>query len=136
MAVSAAATVFAFAGLGAVSSPAAAIALMALVGLAAFVWNVLTAAFRQSVVPVGIQGRVSSVYRFATWGSVAIGAVLGGAATSALGQRAPFLLAALGLGLASVVFLPWLSNERLDRAATRARPVSALLPRPRPAGTM
>jgi hypothetical protein len=122
MAVSAAATVLAFAGLGAVSSPAAAIALMALVGLAAFVWNVLTAAFRQSVVPVRIQGRVSSVYRFATWGSLAIGAVLGGAATGALGPRAPFLLAALGLGLASVVFLPRLSNERLATAWAASPP--------------
>jgi MFS family permease len=135
MAVSAAATVFAFAGLGAASSPAAAIALMALFGLAAFVWNVLTAAFRQSVVPVGIQGRVSSVYRFATWGAVAIGAVLGGAATSALGQRAPFLLAALGLGVASVVFLPWLSNERLSLSAAGARELGPVLHRARTAGT-
>jgi MFS family permease len=119
MAVCAAATVFAFAGLGAVSSPPAAVALMSVVGLAAFVSNVLTAAFRQSVVPCGIQGRVSSVYRFATWGAVAIGAVLGGAVSGALGQRAPFVMAALGLGVASVVFLPWLSNERLSHAVAR-----------------
>jgi MFS family permease len=77
----------------------------------------LTSAFRQSVVPDRLQGRVSSAYRFATWGAVAIGAVLGGTTTSLFGQRAPFLLAALGLALACVVGLPWLTTERLERAA-------------------
>ncbi len=123
IALSAAATVAAYAGLGLTSQPWAALLLMALVGLAAFVWNVLTAAFRQSVVPGRLQGRVSSVYRFATWGAVSIGAVLGGAITSLLGQRAPFLLAALGLALACVVALPWLTTERLERAvATETGP--------------
>jgi predicted MFS family arabinose efflux permease len=120
MAVSATATVAVYAGLGLTDRPWVAILLMALLGLAAFVWNVLTSAFRQSVVPVRLQGRVSSIYRFATWGAVAIGAVLGGATTSRLGQHAPFLLAALGLAVACSVSLPWLSNERLERAARAA----------------
>jgi predicted MFS family arabinose efflux permease len=109
-------TVLAYAGLGLTSRPAVAIGLMALVGLAAFVWNVLTASFRQAVVPIGMQGRVSSVYRFATWGAVAVGAVWGGAVAGSLGPRAPFLLAALGLAAASVVGLPWLTNARLAKA--------------------
>jgi hypothetical protein len=91
---------------------------MCLIGLAAFVWNVLTSAFRQVVVPVGIQCRVSSVYRFATWGAVSIGAVVGGWTASLLGQRAPFMVAALGLAAACVVGLPRLTNARLKAAAT------------------
>jgi predicted MFS family arabinose efflux permease len=116
MAFSAAATVAVYAGLGLTSNWVVAIVLMSLLGLAAFVWNVLTAAFRQCVVPARIQGRVSSVYRFATWGAIAGGALLGGVTTDLLGQRAPFLMAALGLAGASVVCLPWLTNERLERA--------------------
>jgi predicted MFS family arabinose efflux permease len=122
MSVSAMATVLAYAGLGLTTRPATAIGLMALLGLAAFVWNVLTASFRQSVVPARIQGRVSSAYRFATWGSLAIGAVLGGMTTSLLGQRAPFLLAATGLAVACVVWLPRLSNDRLVLARAAALP--------------
>jgi predicted MFS family arabinose efflux permease len=118
MAVSAAATVAAYAGLGLTETPAVAVGLMCLIGLAAFVWNVLTSAFRQVVVPVGIQCRVSSVYRFATWGAVSIGAVVGGSTASLLGQRAPFMVAALGLAAACVVGLPRLTNARLKAAAT------------------
>ena len=59
---------------------------------------------------------------------------VGGAATGALGAGAPFLLAALGLGLASVVFLPWLSNERLERACAAAQAAPVVIPSPRAAG--
>jgi predicted MFS family arabinose efflux permease len=121
MAVSAVATAAVYAGLGLTSDPAVAIGLMALLGLAAFVWNVLTASFRQVVVPARIQGRVSSVYRFATWGAIAIGAVLGGVVTDLFGPHAPFLIAALGLAGASVVCLPWLTNDRVARATLLTR---------------
>jgi MFS family permease len=120
MALSAAVTVAAYAGLGLTTTPWVALALMAQIGVAAFVWNVLTSAFRQSVVPDRLQGRVSSAYRCATWGAVSVGAVLGGTVSSLFGQRAPFLVAAVGLAVASLACLPRLTNERLKETATAA----------------
>jgi hypothetical protein len=62
------ASVLAYAGMGLASHGAVGFALLALVGAAAMVWNVLTASFRQAVVPSRLQGRINSVYRGATWG--------------------------------------------------------------------
>lgn len=42
-------------------------------------WNVVTVSLRQSVIPDHLLGRVNSVYRFLAWGSIPIGAALGGA---------------------------------------------------------
>lgn len=41
-------------------------------------WNVITVALRQSVIPDDLLGRVNSVYRFFAWGAIPIGALLGG----------------------------------------------------------
>jgi MFS family permease len=110
-------------GLGLTRWPAVAYALMAVIGLAAFVWNVITASFRQSVVPLALQGRVSSVYRFGTWGVMSVGALLGGATASRWGLQAPFLVTAAALATAGTLTLPRLTNARLDaaRAAARSR---------------
>jgi MFS family permease len=113
-------TVLAYAGLGLTSHAAVAFVLLAVVGAAAMVWNVLTASFRQAVVPGRLQGRINSVYRGATWGVIPIGAALGGAAADHLGLRAPFLLSAALLAVANGVGLPHLSTARLARARAEA----------------
>lgn len=41
-------------------------------------WNIVTVSFRQTVIPHALLGRVNSVYRFFAWGSIPIGAALGG----------------------------------------------------------
>ena len=41
-------------------------------------WNVVTVSLRQAVIPDHLLGRVNSVYRFLAWGSIPIGAALGG----------------------------------------------------------
>lgn len=41
-------------------------------------WNIVTVSFRQTVIPDALLGRVNSVYRFFAWGSIPIGAALGG----------------------------------------------------------
>ena len=41
-------------------------------------WNVVTVSLRQAVIPDHLLGRVTSVYRFLAWGSIPIGAALGG----------------------------------------------------------
>jgi MFS family permease len=113
-------TVAVYAGLGLTRQPLAAGTLMALLGVAAFVWNVITASFRQTVAPDGLRGRVSSAYRFATWGVSALGALLGGAVASRWGLQAPFLVAAVALGAAALVAMPRLTNVRLTAARAAA----------------
>lgn len=42
-------------------------------------WNVITVSLRQRLIPDHLLGRVNSVYRFFAWGSMPIGAAIGGA---------------------------------------------------------
>jgi len=42
------------------------------------IWNVITVSLRQSIIPDHLLGRVNSVYRFFAWGSIPIGALVGG----------------------------------------------------------
>jgi predicted MFS family arabinose efflux permease len=112
------ATAVAFAGLAFTSDGAVAFTLLALLGGAAMVWNVLSTSFRQAVVPSRLQGRVNSIYRGASWGVISVGAALGGVVADRLGLRAPFLLAAAVVVVAGALGLPWLRTARL--AAARA----------------
>jgi predicted MFS family arabinose efflux permease len=41
-------------------------------------WNVITVSLRQTIIPAHLLGRVNSVYRFFAWGSIPIGAAMGG----------------------------------------------------------
>ena len=112
------ATVAADAGLALTRRPVVAVALLAVVGAAAFAFNVVSVSYCQSVVPDGLQGRVSSTYRFATWGINPVGAALGGVLAHAAGIAAVFWAAAAVLALAGAGALPALTNARL--AAGRA----------------
>jgi MFS family permease len=68
------------------------------------VWNTVTVSLRQRVVPPSLFGRVNSVYRWLVWGSLSIGAALGGIVARGFGLRAPFFLGA-GFGAAALVVL-------------------------------
>ena len=118
IAVTVGATVLADVGLALTRHPGVAVGLLALVGAAAFAFNVVSVSYRQSVVPDGLQGRVSSTYRFATWGINPVGAGLGGVIAQAAGIPAVFWSAAAVLALVAVGVLPVLTNGRL--AAGRA----------------
>jgi predicted MFS family arabinose efflux permease len=58
----------AWALLAATGHPVLAGLALAVYGFAAVWWNVVTASFRQAVVPERLQGRVNSAYRLASWG--------------------------------------------------------------------
>lgn len=72
-------------------------AMMVAVAFAGGVWNVLTNSLRQAVTPDRLLGRVQSAHRLLSWGAVPFGTLLGGAAASVYGLRAPFLIAAVML---------------------------------------
>ena len=90
----------------------------------AVLWNVITVSLRQSIIPAELLGRVNSVYRFFGWGSIPVGAFIGGLLVSTmehitsreLALRSPYFLSAL-LGLILMIFAaPKLTSEKIERA--------------------
>jgi MFS family permease len=70
------------------------------------VWNVTLLSLRQAIVPDRLMGRVVGAIRLIGFGSIPIGALLGGVVARQLGLRAPFLLGAAVLALAAVAAAP------------------------------
>ncbi|MCV3270072.1 MFS transporter [Roseobacter sinensis] len=87
--------------------------------LVAALWNVVTVSYRQRSIPDDLLGRVNSVYRFFGWGTMSLGALLGGAVVSFgepflgrdLALSLPFVLAAAGTGL---LFLWGVNRLKID----------------------
>jgi MFS family permease len=77
--------------------------MLILLGFAGALWNVVTTSLRQRLVPDRLLGRVNSAHRMLSWGSIPIGALLGGLVARSFGLRAPFLLAAVILAGLAVV---------------------------------
>ncbi|WP_249998263.1 MFS transporter [Actinoplanes sp. M2I2] len=76
--------------------------------LGAFTFNVLQVSLCQAVTPPHLLGRMNSVFRFATWGVIPLGAAGGGLLVDAIGLRGVFWLAA---ALNALSFIPpWLSK--------------------------
>ncbi len=94
----------------------------------AVVWNVITVSLRQAIIPDELLGRVNSVYRFFAWGSMPLGALIGGVmialAEGPLGRetalRLPFLVAGVANFALLVVAAPRLTSARIDGARAEA----------------
>lgn len=92
----------------------------------AVVWNVITVALRQALIPDDLLGRVNSVYRFFGWGMIPIGALAGGLLVATFEQlidrpealRLPFAFSAAAHMLLLVYARPRLSSERIEQAKT------------------
>lgn len=69
-------------------------------------WNVVTVSYRQRTIPDDLLGRVNSVYRFFGWGTISVGALLGGLVVAGsapivgreMALQIPFALAFAGTG--------------------------------------
>lgn len=83
------------------------------------VWNILSMSLRQAVVPERLLGRVHGTWRTLAWGTMPLGALLGGV-LGRIDLRAPFLIAggaATLVALLSFRFLTRLPDpEQLDDA--------------------
>jgi MFS family permease len=94
----------------------------------AVVWNVITVSLRQTVIPDHLLGRVNSVYRFFGWGSIPLGALLGGALVAAvepsggrdLALRVPFLVAGGGYLVTFLVARRFLTTAAVQDAKSAA----------------
>ena len=59
---------------------------------AGVMWNVITVSLRQRIIPDHLLGRVNSAYRLLGWGSMPVGAALGGLTAEVIGVRPLFVL--------------------------------------------
>ncbi len=87
---------------------------------ATVVYNITQVSFRQGLCPPHLLGRMNATMRFLVWGTIPLGAFLGGVLGQTIGIRPTLLVAAIG---GSLAFLPvFLSPLRTDARATDLRP--------------
>jgi predicted MFS family arabinose efflux permease len=84
--------------------------------MAATVWNVVTVSLRQQIVPAALFGRVNSVYRWFGWGTLPIGAVIGGQVAHHFGLRAPYLVGGAVVLLALLLAIPNVTSRAIRDA--------------------
>jgi MFS family permease len=88
---------------------------MAASGAGLVLWNVVTVSLRQRITPDRLLGRMNASYRLVGWGTMPLGALLGGALAEALGLRGAFLVAAL-VTFAVLVGFRYLTEEAIADA--------------------
>ena len=95
-------------------------------------WSIIAISLRQRLVPSHLYGRVNSLFRFFAYGSMPIGAALGGLLASVAGLRAPYLASAALMSAALLLVIVELRPAVIDAALADAqlpeRPAAADLP--------
>jgi len=86
-----------------------------LVGFGVVAYNITQGSFRQAICPERMQGRMNSVIRFLVWGTMPLGALLGGALGTWLGLRPAIWVGACGAALSflPILFSPVRSIESM-----------------------
>ncbi len=115
--------------MGLVPAVAGFVVALAAVGFAIVIANVVLLSFRQRLTPDHLLGRVSSVFRLASAGCDAIGALLGGLVAAGFGLRAPFVIAgaiqiAVALAVAPLL-VRRLASPSKATASTDAEPTQS-----------
>jgi MFS family permease len=98
------------------ANPIAVGAALAIEGGFGVAWNIVTVSMRQAIVPDALLGRVNSAYRLLGWGTMPLGALLGGVLAQTLGLRAPFVLAAVVPIAMGFALIPWINNHQVAEA--------------------
>jgi MFS family permease len=78
-------------------------------------WNVVTVSLRQSITPDHLLGRVNAGYRLLAWGSMPLGAALGGFLGEQFGLRATFAVSA-AITLSLLPLLRLVTTAKLEAA--------------------
>jgi hypothetical protein len=84
------------------------------------VWNVTLLSLRQAIVPDRLMGRVVGAVRLIGFGSIPVGALLGGLVARSLGLRAPFLGGAAVLAVAALAATPVITTGAIQAARSEA----------------
>ena len=88
--------------------------------IAGVMWNVITVSLRQRVIPDELLGRVNSGYRLLGWGTIPLGAALGGFVGEVFGLRAVFWLAGIGNLLLLAPLLAVVTDDAIAAAEADA----------------
>jgi MFS family permease len=86
-------------------------------------WSIISVSLRQRLVPNHLYGRVNSLFRFFAYGSMPIGAFLGGLVASVAGLRAPYVASAVLMFAAFLLVLFRLRPAAIDAALAAAAEV-------------
>jgi MFS family permease len=105
---------------GLASDPWVAGAAYAATGAVWGVWNVTLLSLRQAIVPDRLMGRVVGAVRLIGFGSIPVGALLGGLVARSLGLRAPFLGGAAVLAVAGLAAVPVITTGAIQAARSEA----------------
>jgi MFS family permease len=89
---------------------------LSVLGGASVIWNVITVSLRQRIAPDALLGRVNAGYRLLAWGTMPLGAALGGVLGDWIGLRATFWVA----GFLNLLCVPLLYSGVSDRAIDAA----------------
>ncbi|HRN28852.1 MAG TPA: MFS transporter, partial [Terrimesophilobacter sp.] len=88
-------------------------------GFGVVLWNVVAVSLRQRITPDRLLGRVNSGYRLLAWGTMPLGAAIGGVLGQFLGLVPVFLITGIAtLGL--LLFMVTLTNASMDAAEREA----------------
>jgi MFS family permease len=82
-------------------------------------WNINQVSLRQAITPPRMQGRMNATMRFIVWGTIPVGAIIGGALGDLIGLHATIWVGAIG-GL--LAFLP-VALSSVRRIVTMPEPV-------------
>jgi MFS family permease len=94
---------------------------LAVCGVSMVLWNVITVSLRQRITPDRLLGRMNASYRLVGWGTMPLGALLGGALAEALGLRGAFLAAA-AIYFATLAGFRYVTEEAIARAEAAEAP--------------
>ena len=99
------------------------VAILSLVsGFFNMTWNIIVVSLRQRIIPDRLMGRINSVYRLLAWGSMPVGAALGGLVAREFGLRAPFIVGAAVVFLLLLVTLPIVNTRNIEAAELSTQP--------------
>jgi MFS family permease len=97
------------------ADPYAVAAAFAVAGCGIAVLNVVAVSLRQHVTPDRLLGRVNSAYRLVAWGTMPLGAAIGGGLAQAFGLRAVFVIMT-GVSLVALVGLTAATERKIEHA--------------------
>ncbi len=103
--------------LAVIRSPWLAAIVMAIFGIHAVLWVVITTSLRQGLVPTKLLGRVEGVYNLFRMGASAVGAVVGGILAHTLGITAPFWFAGVVVTILAAATWRLFAPQTLMRGA-------------------
>ena len=117
-------------------SPTIPVAVLTGIGfsVAGVMWNVITVSLRQRIIPDELLGRVNSGYRLLGWGTIPLGAALGGFVGEVLGLRAVFWVAGVGQLALLAPLLRVVSDDAIAAAELASPMTSSSQPERRSGG--